>query len=183
MVLFAASTGLRAGEQWAVRWSDIDAATGMLSVERRVDAYGEEGPPKSAAGVRGVPLSSVLLRSLKEWRLQSEFSGDNDLVFPNKKGRYMGHDNLVKRRFKPALVAAEVSDINWHSLRPFHQLAIANPSNATTELDLVLSCVGDKTQTEECYYLDNPHIPDTGENISLAVRAFEFSRHVKHFDL
>jgi integrase len=119
MVLFAASTGLRAGEQWAVRWGDIDTATGMLSVERRVDAYGEEGPPKSAAGVRGVPLSSFLLRSLKEWRLQSKFSGDDDLVFPNKKGRYMGHDNLVKRRFKPALAAAEVSEINWHSLRHY----------------------------------------------------------------
>jgi integrase len=119
MVLFAASTGLRAGEQWAVRWVDIDAAPGMLNVKRRVDAYGEEGPPKSAAGVRGVPLSSLLLRSLKERRLQSKFSGDNDLVFPNRKGRYMGHDNLVKRRFKPALVAAQVFDINWHSLRHY----------------------------------------------------------------
>jgi integrase len=31
----------------------------------------------------------------------------------------MGHDNLVKRRYKPALVAAEVFDINWHSLRHY----------------------------------------------------------------
>jgi integrase len=118
-VLFAASTGLRAGEQWALRWHDVDTTAGMLSVERRVDAYGDEGPPKSHAGIRDVPLSSMLLRTLKEWRIQSKFSGDDDLIFPNRKGRYMGHDNLVKRRYKPTLVAAEVFNINWHSLRHY----------------------------------------------------------------
>jgi integrase len=119
MVLFAASTGLRAGEQWALRWHDVDTASGMLNVERRVDAYGEEGPPKSAAGVRRVPLSSMMLRSLKEWRLQSKFSNADDLIFPNKGGRYMGHDNFIKRRYKPTLAVAEVAGINWHSLRHY----------------------------------------------------------------
>jgi len=119
MVLFAASTGLRAGEQWAVRWDHVDVAGCKLSVERRVDAYGEEGPPKSDAGVRGVPLSSMLLRSLKEWRLQSKFSGDDDLIFPNKKGNYTCHDNLIKRLYKPTLQGAGLLDINWHSLRHY----------------------------------------------------------------
>jgi len=119
MILLAASTGVRAGEQWALRWRDIDIAAGTLSVERRVDAYGEEGPPKSDAGTRQVPLSSMLLQSLKEWRLRSKFSGNDDLIFPNKKGRYMCHDNLVKRRYKPAQVAAEVLGFNWHSLRHY----------------------------------------------------------------
>ena len=69
MILFAASTGLRAGEQWAVRWSDVDLATGELQVSRRVDVYGEEGPPKSSAGVRTVPLSGSMVTALKAWRL------------------------------------------------------------------------------------------------------------------
>jgi integrase len=30
MILFAVSTGLRAGEQWAVRWGDVDAIAGTL---------------------------------------------------------------------------------------------------------------------------------------------------------
>jgi integrase len=119
MVLFAASTGLRAGEQWALCWADVDVTSGMLRVERRVDAYGEEGPPKSDAGIREVPLSSMLLRSLKERRLRSQFSNASDLIFPNKKGRYMGHDNLVKRRYKPTLETVGVSGINWHSLRHY----------------------------------------------------------------
>ena len=84
----------------------------MLNVERCVDAYGEVEPPKSDAGVREVPLSSMLLRLLKEWRLQSKYSNADDLIFPNKKGRFMCHDNFIKRRYKTALAVAEVFDIN-----------------------------------------------------------------------
>ena len=119
LVLFAASTGLRAGEQWASSWRDVDADDAMLNIERRVDSYGEVGPPKSVAGIREVPLSVQLLRLLKEWRLQSNYSGSDDLIFPNKKGRFMCHDNLVKRRYKPTLEAVGVSGINWHSLRHY----------------------------------------------------------------
>ena len=119
IVLFAASTGLRAGEQWSLRWRDVDVDTGMLNVARRVDTYGDEGPPKSAAGVRAVPLSSRMLYSLKEWRLQSKFSDNDDLIFPNKSGNFLCHDNFIKRRYKPVLAVAEVFDINWHSLRHY----------------------------------------------------------------
>src|SRR5262249_9798447 len=48
MLQFAAATGARSGEQWATRWRDIDLDSGNLKVSRRVDAYREEGPPKSA---------------------------------------------------------------------------------------------------------------------------------------
>lgn len=52
MLIFAASTGARAGEQWAARWRNIDLDKGELRISRRVDAYREEGAPKSAAAVR-----------------------------------------------------------------------------------------------------------------------------------
>ena len=70
-------------------------------------------------GSREVPLSSMLLTSLKEWRIQSKFSGEDDLIFPNRKGGYTCHDNLIKRRYKPTLGGAGVSGINWHSLRHY----------------------------------------------------------------
>ena len=119
MVLFAASTGLRAGEQWALRWGDIDLGAGSLSVDRRVDSYGEEGSPKSAAGVRTVPLSSMIVKLLKEWKLAAKDKGGDAYVFPNREGRHTCHDNMIKRRYKPTLVAAGVSGINWHSLRHY----------------------------------------------------------------
>src|SRR5262249_15210096 len=54
MLFFAASTGARAGEQWAARWRDLDFDKCELRISRRVDAYGEEGAPKSTAGVRSI---------------------------------------------------------------------------------------------------------------------------------
>ena len=86
MLLFAASTGARAGEQWAVRWRDVDLENGKLHIGRRVDAYGEEGAPKSAAGVRTVPISNQLTAMLKVWKLKSKFKKPEDLIFPNNEG-------------------------------------------------------------------------------------------------
>jgi integrase len=132
MLLFAASTGARAGEQWAVRWRDVDLENGKLHSGRRVDAYGEEGAPKSAAGVRTVPISSQLIAMLQAWKLKSRFKGPDDLVFPNSEGNHTGHDNLVKRCFLPLfekLQAAHKDNptnfsapprrFNWHALRHF----------------------------------------------------------------
>jgi integrase len=128
---FAASTGVRAGEQWAARWHDIDLERGQLHVGRRVDAYREEGVPKSAAGVRTVPISSQLTAMLKAWKLKSKFKTPDDLIFPNEDGNHISHDNLIKRRFKPlfdGLEAAHRADpsgpvpprrINWHALRHY----------------------------------------------------------------
>jgi len=71
-LIFAASTGVRAGEQWAARWRDADLKTGHLHIGRRVDAYREEGVPKSAAGVRTVPISSQLTAMLKSVETEIE---------------------------------------------------------------------------------------------------------------
>jgi integrase len=132
MLSFAASTGARAGEQWAARWRDADLDNGALNISRRVDAYGEEGAPKSAAGVRTVPLSKQLVAMLKAWKLKSKCKKPDDLIFPNGEGNHIGHDNLIKRQFLPlfeSLEAAHKDDpanvpvpprrFNWHGLRHF----------------------------------------------------------------
>jgi integrase len=79
-----------------------------------VDAYGEEGPPKTAAGVRLVPLSAQIVSALKTWKLKSQFSKLEDLIFPNQRGKHISHDNLIKRQF-----ASLQPRFNWHSLRHF----------------------------------------------------------------
>jgi integrase len=116
-ILFAAATGVRASEHWALRWKDID--TGALVVERRVDAYGDEGPTKTLAGARSIPLSDQMLTMLKQRKLAAKFSGGEDYIFPNKRGGRTGHDNMMKRQYKPTLKRAGVSGINWHSLRHY----------------------------------------------------------------
>jgi integrase len=119
MLIFAASTAARAGEQWASRWKDIDLEKCELRISRRVDAYGEEGAPKTIAGVRKVPLSAHLVSALKAWRVKSPYSKPGDLIFPNQRGGHMGHDNIVKRRFAPLFVATGIARFNWHALRHF----------------------------------------------------------------
>jgi integrase len=131
-LIFAASTGARAGEQWAAKWEDVDFDKGELNIRSRVDSYGEEGAPKSAAGVRSVPLSDQLVSALKAWKLKSKFSKPGDLIFPNRLGKHIGHDNLVKRKFLPLFDALEEKHkenpeqfpkpparTNWHALRHF----------------------------------------------------------------
>jgi integrase len=128
---FAASTGVRAGEQWAARWRDVDLEGSQLHIGCRVDAYREEGAPKTAAGVRTVPISSQLTAMLKAWKLKSIFKAPADLIFPNEEGNHISHDNLVKRRFTPLLDRLEAAHradprrsaslrrFNWHALRHF----------------------------------------------------------------
>jgi integrase len=131
MLLFAATTGARAGEQWAIRWRDVDLDKGQLNIALRVDAYGEEGAPKSAAGVRTVPLSNQLIAVLRAWKLKSKFKKPDDLIFPNGRGGHIGHDNLIKRQFLPLFEKLELAHkddpanatvlrrFNWHGLRHF----------------------------------------------------------------
>lgn len=98
---FASATGIRAGELHALRWRHLDMAAGEVKIETRVDAYGEEDVTKTAAGMRTVPLAQPLVLMLKEWKLRTKRKKSDDLVFPNKRGWYTGHDNMIKRKFLP----------------------------------------------------------------------------------
>jgi integrase len=120
MLIFAASTGARAGEQWATRWRDLNFDKGELRISRRVDVYGDEGAPKSTAGIRTVPLSGQLVAMLRAWKLRSPFSKSDDLIFPNREGHHFGHDNFIKRQFLPLFELLPIAKrFNWHGLRHF----------------------------------------------------------------
>jgi integrase len=119
-LIFAASTGARAGKKWAARWDDVNFNKCELHISRRVDVYGDEGAPKSTAGIRTVPLSGQLVAMLKAWKLKSEFSKADDLIFPNWEGHHLGHDNLIKRQFLPLFdELPTIKPFNWHGLRHF----------------------------------------------------------------
>jgi integrase len=129
---FASATGVRAGELHALRWHHVDFAKAEVKVETRVDAYGDEDVTKTAAGMRTIPLAQPLILMLKEWKLRTNRKKADDLVFPNKRGWYTGHDNMVKRKFLPLfdLLAKKHKEdpqqnpeapvrFNWHALRHF----------------------------------------------------------------
>jgi integrase len=131
-LIVACATGARAGEFHALRWRHLDLKRGELKIETRVDAHGEEDVTKTAAGMRDVPLGAHVVAVLKEWKLRTKYKQPDHLIFPNWRGRYEGHDTMVKWKFHPlfdkleALHAADPDAhpkppprFNWHALRHF----------------------------------------------------------------
>ncbi|TMU86567.1 tyrosine-type recombinase/integrase [Brucella haematophila] len=118
-IRFAAATGLRASEQWALRWTHIDMENGHVSVETRVDAYGEFDTTKSGAGRRTVPIGKAMIDQLKAWKATSKHNGFDDFVFTDSRGGFIRHTNFMKRDWKPLIAKTNAPDIGWHALRHY----------------------------------------------------------------
>lgn len=73
--------GLRAGELQALRWRDVDFKKAIIRVERSWDP--KDGPvkPKSAAGIRTVPMPRALRQRLEEQRERAPTTAPDALVF------------------------------------------------------------------------------------------------------
>jgi integrase len=110
LILTALLAGLRASELRGLLWTDVDLKAGKITVCRRVDRFNKFGPPKSEAGTRTIPMSPLLLNTLKAWRLACP-KGELDLVFSNGAGNVENHGNLLARIFWPVQVTAGVTVI------------------------------------------------------------------------
>jgi integrase len=120
VVLLAAVTGLRRGELFGLKWEDIDFNEAEIRVVRSlVDQV--EGPPKTLASRRPIPMSSGLASALAEWREQSSYAGPKDWVFasPSALGvKPYWPDAVLKRHVLPAAKRAGIEKkIGWHSFR------------------------------------------------------------------
>lgn len=100
--------GMRPSEARALREDDLhlDARPAFIRVERRVDAWGTEGPPKSAAGRRDIEIPDMLARTLRRWldepnRPKSKIG----LVFANGDGRYLQLSNIHRSVWLPLQVS------------------------------------------------------------------------------
>jgi integrase len=91
-----------------LRWADLDLKRGELHVRQRADRYSNIGKPKSSSGERPVPLTPIVMNTLREWRLKCPHS-PLDLVFPNGSGNVENHQNILNRGFFPTQIAADVT--------------------------------------------------------------------------
>lgn len=124
----AVITGLRAGEIYGLKWSDVDWATGKVKIQRQVQRIRGVGlvfcEPKSASGKRVIILGRSTLAKLREHydkqQLERQFAGDrwheNDLVFTSTIGTPMDMRNYF-RDYKELLVRAGLPNIRFHDLR------------------------------------------------------------------
>ena len=137
---FAITTGTRAGEIGALKYSDI--RNGMICIERTItrtesgrDRIGEDA--KTAAGRRQIPLNDQIKSVLADQReLNRLLYGDilplNDRIF---KAAYGGLLNVthIDREIKSICQAAGVEPFTMHAFRAtFATRAIENGMNPKT---------------------------------------------------
>jgi integrase len=117
LVLFAAYTGMRAGEIAALRWERVDLLRATVDVvESYAEVHGklELGPTKTYAR-RTVRLPRFLVDMLGE---HQAITGPDGLVFRDSHGAPIRHSNFYRRVFRPAAARAGLPDeLRFHDLR------------------------------------------------------------------
>jgi len=120
LVLLAASTGLRQGELFGLKWCDVDFDRKELNVIRSF-VCGAEGRCKTESSQKPVPMHSQLVSLLMTWRGQCNFQSPTDWVFASRLhgGRkpYWGA-SILRHFIRPVAKAVGIDKrIGWHTFR------------------------------------------------------------------
>ena len=138
ILLTAIFTGLRASELRGLRWADVDLDKRELHVRQRADRYSAIGKPKSESGERTVPLTPIVVNTLREWKLACPKS-EAGLVFPSTGGLVEHHKNIVERGLVPTLIAAGVTIERGRSGRQADQAGqVHRPARSAALLRLMV---------------------------------------------
>ncbi len=123
LYVVAVHCGLRQGELFGLRWSDVDLDAGTLHVARTL-SHTKDGPtftvPKTAKSRRTVQLTNGSIEALKRHsERQAEemvrvdtLYADQGLVFASEIGTPLNRHNVNGRSFKPLLVRAGMPEIS-----------------------------------------------------------------------
>ncbi len=124
----AIRTGLRQGELFGLKWSDLQWLTGTLHIQRQVQRVPGQGwsfaEPKTHAGRRTIVIGEGALQVLREHLVhQTELKEkvgacwqENDLIFPNTIGA-PGDPSNLRKDFRQTLSRAGLPMIRFHDLR------------------------------------------------------------------
>jgi integrase len=120
LIVLASVTGLRRGELFGLKWEDVDFNEAEIRVVRSVVDQ-VEGPPKTLASRRPIPMSPELALSLENWKRQTSFASPHNWVFasPQALGQKPYWPGAVlKRHILPAAERVGIAKrIGWHSFR------------------------------------------------------------------
>lgn len=119
IVLFIA-TGVRLSELLALRWSDFNEKTGMITVRGKVVRVKGKGlvrfdDTKSEAGQRTIPLPRFAISALVE-RRKLPFLGEQPMIFPSTQGTLRDPGGL-SRLWRGVREDLGVPEVTSHSFR------------------------------------------------------------------
>lgn len=115
LIMLSIMSGARQGELLGLKWSEVDWENSQIHIQRTFN-NGRWYDVKTKASKRRVDLGPQMMTTLKRWRLACPITA-LDLVFPNRVGKPINHNNLVNRHFLPALEKAKIDRIRFHNLR------------------------------------------------------------------
>ena len=115
LFMVAAMSGMRQGEIFGLKWSDILWDTNQIHVQR---TYNNRAwyRPKSKHSNRKVDIGKTVMKRLKEWKLACP-PNKLDLIFPNQSGDPLDRGYVLKNYFSPTLETAGLPKIRFHDLR------------------------------------------------------------------
>ncbi|MFF5800879.1 tyrosine-type recombinase/integrase [Streptomyces albogriseolus] len=127
LIALLAFAGLRVGEAFALRRSDVDVAGGFLLVDENLaEANGTLvfDTPKSHQK-RLLRLAPSLAKRLGAY-LEELPGGDDALLFTTPAGKPLRYNQWRKAYFDPAVSAAGLTDVTPHDLRASHGTWVAD---------------------------------------------------------
>jgi integrase len=151
----AVLVGLRRGELLGLRWRDVDFAGRQLTVRRQRTPRGE-GPVKTAAAVRVVPLSERAVAVLKGiWDRTPPDGRGPDEVVVRTRHTTPPHPDAVRKTLQKLCQEAAVPPLPLHGLRhvfaslaaaggldPVALAAVLGHARPSTSLDIYSYAVG-----------------------------------------
>ena len=126
-------TGMRSGELYSLRWTDIDIVTGKINISKAWTRYNGEGPTKTAKN-RIYPISNECRKFLEELKLK--YSKDSEFVLPRLWEWDQGDQAKILKSFCEEI---GVTPIKFHDLRATF---ITQMLNNGVPLSKVMAIVG-----------------------------------------
>lgn len=108
--VLAILTGMRNGELHALRWTDVNFVSGIITISKSWTRFNGEGPTKTAKN-RVCPLSQDCRLFLQELKLQT---GNTDYVLPRLWEWDQGQQAVVLKDFCKGI---GITPIKFHDLR------------------------------------------------------------------
>lgn len=131
MALVSMTASLNVAELLGLRWSRLNLTSEVqvvgtevlqpYSLAVRENYYrGKFGSVKKKSRNRNLPLSRSAIDALLAIRVESKFTGPDDLVFASRNGTPLNERNLLRRVLKPAGAQLGIPWLSWHVFRHTH---------------------------------------------------------------